>query len=410
MNAEALYKKFIEDYSDYPKKLSELIARQVSSFVKTEESPQYNLGTMQKDADIGLSQNIVVINAYEFRESFEKIKKQNPQLSDTEARSRVVFDFLQKHGASFSYEQNKDDILFGNVTREQFYAQEIFNQALSNTNFFDRHIGNMQLICMEPKPNNALPRNIDGASQEIIEQFLAIPNDERAEILYKRGLYHEGLHTAMGTFDERKCDTFALLKIMQEHPRYAKAVFDIYNIQRSKIGYTVNRLLGKDINSPTYKREIKGGAMTSLMPNTYQKLEEFALNPEKIPTDDSALLELTCRLTSDTEFSQKQLDEFNKVLRHEHISKLDFSQCEIVQSCMKQGGFDNVSDYIESDKKLKNIFDTNIPEKLMSLRHKIAHLREPLSIHEIRSLAPKGHTSFTSSELRYCPTLSRDDR
>lgn len=47
-------------------------------------------------------------------------------MSETEAKARVVFDFLNKHGVyDFSYEQNKNDFLFNDdegkpVTRENF--------------------------------------------------------------------------------------------------------------------------------------------------------------------------------------------------------------------------------------------------------------------------------------------------
>lgn len=157
MDTELLYNNFMEKYSDYPKKLAELIARQKDDFVKTAETATYNLGTMQKDEDISLSQNIVVINAYEFKSAYESYQRQNSQMSDIEAKSRVVFDFLQKHGSYLTYDKNKDDFLFKNpedstdVTREQFYANSIYKNALTNTNFFDRHIGDMQLMCIEPK-------------------------------------------------------------------------------------------------------------------------------------------------------------------------------------------------------------------------------------------------------------------
>lgn len=64
-------------------------------FVKTAETATYNLGTMQKDEDISLSQNIVVINAYEFKSAYESYQRQNSQMSDIEAKSRVVFDFCR---------------------------------------------------------------------------------------------------------------------------------------------------------------------------------------------------------------------------------------------------------------------------------------------------------------------------
>ena len=129
-----------------------------------------------------------------------------------------------------------------------------------------------------------MPRNIAGLSPQAIADFMHIPDEERLNILYKRGLYHESTHIAMGTTDERKCDAFALLKIIKEHPAHAKTIFDVYNMQRSKMGYTVATLQRKE--GILRQRAIKGGAMTYLMPNTYEKLQQYALNPQLIPENE----------------------------------------------------------------------------------------------------------------------------
>ena len=396
MDTELLYNNFMEKYSDYPKKLAELIARQKDDFVKTAETATYNLGTMQKDEDISLSQNIVVINAYEFKSAYESYQRQNSQMSDIEAKSRVVFDFLQKHGSSLTYDKNKDDFLFKNpedstdVTREQFYANSIYKNALTNTNFFDRHIGDMQLMCIEPKTADDLPRNLDGAPQDVINNFFSVAPEERTEILYKRGLYHEGIHVAMGTTDERKCDAFALLKIMREHPKSAKAIFDIYNHQRSKMGYTVECLAGKDIGSFQYQRAVKGGAMTYLMPNTYKKLRAYALSPEKIPADDAGLLDLTCRLTAGTEFSQKQLDAFSKLLSQKSLSPEVLEKNEIVKLCMEQGGFRDISSYLNSDKRLKQLLrkhhSQKVSEKIADIKIRLEE-KTSSAVYELRGIS-----------------------
>src|SRR5574344_1710363 len=247
---EEIYDNFIESYKNYPKELVSVIADQRALLPTNIEDENYNLGTMQKDTDIGLSSNIAVINAHSFEQAFEYYRKNYHDMPDAEIKAKVVFDFLKQHGANFSYEQNKDDFLFKgdngkDITRENFYANVIYKQALLNTNFFDRNIGNMQILCLEPKSVTATPRNIDGLSKECLDRFMSIPDAEKLEILYKRGLYHESLHVAMGTADERKCDAFALLKIMKEHSEHAKTVFDIYNIQRSKMGFTTTTLHGK---------------------------------------------------------------------------------------------------------------------------------------------------------------------
>lgn len=378
MNKETEYDDFLERYKDYPKQLVSLIDSERNGYATTEEIGNYNLGTMQKDEDIGLSTNIIIANANKFKSAFNEYKNQFPQMPEMEAQSRVVFDFLQENGSNLSYDKNKDDILFGDVKRKHFYSGAIYKNALSNTNFFDRHIGNMQILCLEPKSVDSLPRAINGLPQEDIDKFKDIPPSERFEILHKRGLYHESVHMAMGTADERKCDAFALLKVMQEHPKHAKTIFDIYNMQRSKIGYTVSALHGVEENSSTYERTIKGGAMTYMMPNTYKKLEEYALNPNKIPNNDSDLLKLTCSLTAEVEFPKEQLNFFTKMMSKKHISPDDLKGNEIVQACMQQGNFSNINDYINSDNSLKKFVDkqkqtmsNEIADKISTLKNKI---------------------------------------
>lgn len=346
------YTTFVKKYKDYPKELYKTIIENKKEFAHTKESPFYNFGTMQKDEDIGLSSNIVVANAQEFEKSFEKYKKKNPQISEIEAKSRVVFDFLQENGSDLSFDKNGGDILFGDFDRKTFYADAMYQNAISNTNFFDRHIGNMQMICLAPMTLDQMPRNTEGLSKEAMNKLKDIPAAERLEMFYKRGFYHESIHVAMGTSDERKCDVFSLLKVMKEHPEHAKTVFAVYNMARSKIGYSVETLNSLRNKENTFVRSIKGGAMTYLMPNTYKKMEEYAQNPAKIPSDDAGILKLTCNMTSDTEFSKNQLKDFNSLLHKDKISEDDLKNSEVVQLCMKQGSFDNIDDYIKSDKKL----------------------------------------------------------
>ena len=371
MSDKEIYDNFLKTYQDYPKELFSLIEELRPFLPANIEDENYNLGTMEKDKDLGLSSNMAIINAHSFEKSLNIYKEQNPQMPDTEAKARVVFDFLNEHGVdNLFYEKNKDDILFrdnsGNsITREQFYANAIYNNALTNTNFFDRNVGNIQILCLEPKSITATPRNIEGLPQEKINSFMNIPDDERLEILYKRGLYHESIHMALGTSDERKCDAFALLKMMKEHPNHAKAIFDIYNIQRSKMGYTISTLHKK--NTEQKRRAIKGGAMTYLMPNTYKKLEQYALNPQSIPDTDAKILKLTCELTSQPEFSKEQLSEYAQLISQEQITPQDLANNKIVQSCMQQGGFVNIDKYISSDKTLNKFISNKLTKQQNTL-------------------------------------------
>lgn len=386
MNKETEYDDFLERYKNYPKQLASLVASERNEHAITDEAGKYNLGTMQKDEDIGLSNNIIIANANKFKSARDEYNNHYPQMSNDEAQSRVVFDFLHENGSSFSYDKDKDDILFGDVKRKHFYSGAIYENAIYNTSFFDRHIGNMQILCLEPKSVDGLPRATSGLPKKTIDKFNNIPSSERFEILHKRGLYHESVHVAMGTADERKCDTFALLKVMQEHPKHAKTIFDVYNMQRSKIGYTICTLHRVEEDSPSYKRIIKGGAMTYMMPNTYKRLEEYALNPEKIPDNDSDLLKLTCSLTKEVEFTKEQLGEFAKLMAKEKITAEDLGSNKIVQICMQQGSFKDVNSYIDSDNRLKSFIESNKMKKSKDIEMRIASLRKRISNSDIKPL------------------------
>lgn len=151
MTDREIYDNFMVQYKNYPKELFSLVASQRDLFSTNIEDENYNLGTMKKDDDIGLSPNIAVINAYSFEKSFNDYVQNHPQMSEMEAKARVVFDFLNEHGVRIKFELNKNDSLFkddngNNITRENFYANAVYNNGLTNTNFFDRHVGEIQIL------------------------------------------------------------------------------------------------------------------------------------------------------------------------------------------------------------------------------------------------------------------------
>ncbi len=376
MDTNIIYANFIKKHNTYPQQLATLIASIRSTLPINQEHPNYNLGTMEKDADIGLSTNIGIASALEFEKNFKSYKQSTPWMSDIEAQARTIFDFLHQHNINLTYEKNKEDILFNNINREQFYASEIYQNALSNTNFFDRHIGNMQILCLEIKKDTDFPRNIQGLPQEKIDEFKSIPTEERLDILYKRGFYHESIHVSLGTTDERKCDAFALLKVMKEYPKHAQIIYDIYNIQRSKIGHTIKNMYGKKEQSNEYQRAIKIGTMTYLMPNTYQKIAKYAQQPETIPNNDDELIKLTCELTQAPEFTKEELEDFAKLINKPALCRADLIQNLIIQRCMEQGNFKSLSDYINSDNTLKDFMDKQDAKQRKNNLTKITQLKQ----------------------------------
>ena len=98
MSDKEIYDSFLKTYQDYPKELFSLIEELRPFLPANIEDENYNLGTMEKDKDLGLSSNMAIINAHSFEKSLNIYKEQNPQMPDTEAKARVVFDFLNEHG------------------------------------------------------------------------------------------------------------------------------------------------------------------------------------------------------------------------------------------------------------------------------------------------------------------------
>ena len=69
MSSSNMYDNFMTQYQNYPKELFSLIAGSRDSFPTNIEDENYNLGTMRKDDDIGLSSNLAVVNAHSFEKA-----------------------------------------------------------------------------------------------------------------------------------------------------------------------------------------------------------------------------------------------------------------------------------------------------------------------------------------------------
>ena len=347
------YNEFIAKYKDFGKDLYGMYKSCTGILPQSTEDDLYNKGVNERDPDNPVNGNIVVANAKQFDLALRRSKILHPDMDEVDVKAMVVFDFLQKNGQDFSFEKNADDVLWeGGPTRKMFYGYPkngIYDEIVGNTNYRDRHIGDMQIITL-PEIKAEMPRGTDELSPKV--NASGISKEEWNAIMLKRGLYHEAIHAACGTNDERKCDVFALLKIMKEHPKHAKLAFDVYNYARSKIGHTVKEMHSVRNSDSDVQRKIKGGAMTYMMPETYEKLKEYALDPSKIPSSDKGILKLAWEITEKPDFSKEQIQEFHNVVSQDKVSMQAFSECAIVQSCMKQGGFKSIDEYIQSDKTL----------------------------------------------------------
>ena len=95
-------------------------------------------------------------------------------------------------------------------------------------------------------------------------------------------------------------------------------------------------------------------------------MEQFALNPNLIPSTEAEILNLACQITSEPEFSKEQLSSYAQLMKQEHITAADLENNEVVNSCMKQGGFKTIEEYMASDKNLdkqvsRNIVSAKVP-------------------------------------------------
>ncbi len=172
MDKDILYNGFINKHIDFAKNLYDVMSVHKNEFPQTDEHPLYNLGTMERDAELGISKNIYLTNGNEFESKFSEMSENN--LSDEDKKAQIVFDFLQERGSDFSFEKNGKDVLFKNggedITRKSFYASAIYNDIISNTNYVARHIGDMQLITL-PNSVGKMPRGTETLSSETIMIF-----------------------------------------------------------------------------------------------------------------------------------------------------------------------------------------------------------------------------------------------
>lgn len=341
----SVYDTFAEQYKDFARDLYVTFMSCKHLLPASEENEFYNRGATCRE-ERPFSPNIILADAHYLSASYANSTAENK----TERGAGVVSRLLEENGVP---RKDDNEVLFYDdnkaVTRRDFYNL-IYEHSQSNTNFFSQHIGGAQIITLPDV--DGLPKSAAFLPDDIKSRIDAIAPDTLKSIILKRGLYHEAVHTALRTDDERKCDTFALLKVMQEHPAEALAIFDMYNFARSKSGYTV-KAMRKAVAKGNISGEVKNGTMTYLMPNTYAQMKKYALKPELLQgKDDAELLKMTFEITRLPEFSRNQLADFEKMLRRPDISKRDLAQSDVVKACMQQANVDNISNYMAIDKNL----------------------------------------------------------
>lgn len=354
-----IYDDFIAKYKNFARELRQTYLACRDTLPQTVEDPLYNAGTMQRDADDPIYDNIILADAHDF-EDFQKTISSLPETEQTRLKADKVAGLLHENGVDIPPER-MGDILFKekgrSVNREFFYGACLYDNITSNTCFFSRNIGEAQIISL-PDIKEKLPKSAKNLPEEIMKKIDGISPETFKEIVLKRGLYHETVHAALGTTDERKCDTFALLRIMKEHPNEAHTIWSMYNFARSKSEYVIKNMQKAMNNEPdhSFEREIKRGTMTYLMPETYRQMERYAQNPELLQgKSDADLLRLTFEITGRPDFTHEQLTSFMEMCSQSRIQSSDLRKNDVTCALIKQTGAENISQYLQYDTALKSL-------------------------------------------------------
>ena len=169
-----------------------------------------------------------------------------------------------------------------------------------------------------------------------------ISSNEQLRILYGYDFYRALMQAVSGTKDKRKCEAYALLKVMQELPQHAKNIFIAFNQYRSMVWHIKERMY--NATDSEWKKEIADGTMTALMPKTYKQLQRYAQDPSAIPNTELQICKLVNEITKKPDFPEFHLSEFRWLLQsnggwNDHITYRQLAKSNVVKDLMRQGGF-----------------------------------------------------------------------
>ena len=169
-----------------------------------------------------------------------------------------------------------------------------------------------------------------------------ISQDEQLQILYGYDFYGALMQAVSGTKDKRKCEAYALLKVMQEHPQHAQDIFIALNRYRSMVWHIIQNM--KSIDDELWAQKIADGTMTALMPKTYKQLQPYAENPASIPEEEIQICRLVNSITENPDFSEKDLFDFRQLLQSNGgscgcITNKLLAKSNVAKALMRQGGF-----------------------------------------------------------------------
>lgn len=297
-----------------------------------------------------VSPNINLVNCEELEYNFYCAKAErecNGENFDHNAQNKLKAEILR----SYLYEHNLvdanlDDVLkhgTSNHKPEEFDAilTYKYDSARSNTDCMRKifGIGNAQMIFMENKESYAekfYSMAMTGMSKNVQDRLISsglnIPL-----LLKERGRLHETMHT-MGTGDERKCDTFAMLKLLKDHQ--APIIYDLF--ANSRINGMMYPLA---ICHQNFDKATQNNWDTYLMTNTLKKLKAIAYNPEELAKlkrlDDRALIQMTIELCAQEERTPKENEQLKAQIGSngdKPLSREQLLSCTVFQDMMELSG------------------------------------------------------------------------
>lgn len=331
-----------------------------SDFVFENKDLPERLASYGIEIDVPLTEvyrPIVFANAEELSRDFYRKKAEREIEGDFQKESslkaEVFKEYMYDHGLvkensvfDALLKGKEQDGKAGKVSAEKMeeFLSFRFDQALVNTDCMRKlfGIGEAQMIFSENKelnPEKSYQIAFTGLSEEKKEQ-LTNSGIDIPLMLKQRGFYHETMH-CLGTSDERKCDVFAMLKLLAEYQN--PVIYEVFaNSRLNGMMYPLAAV------HEDFERREKDGFTSYLMTNTLKKMKELAYNPDALKQlrglDDKALIEKTLQMVDKNEHSDKSWRTFREQISRgsdKPLTREQLLSCDLFRDMMALAGVEN---------------------------------------------------------------------
>lgn len=321
--------------------MTELSAHQ--KFIAGQTEPTENLLNQATKVDYDVSGKGAVLDNDELKKMFYQAKAEmeinGTPNAEMKAKVAAINRYFETHGiqADFrqSYEQFAEKINpdFKNFLYQEYddfkrapadipeAEKDLLLYTVFTSNKFDRmqetdftRVGDYQIVHVDKKEQN--PQKIYEKSLKPLPKELAEELTERhniPEILKEFGLYHEINH-CMGTDNEKKCDTFATLKLLQKYRD--PALTEMFAAGRTNSMIDITKTIHKELNSPN---KSDWDNFSYIMPRTLNYLKDNAEELIKATEgkSDLELVQMASEIGEKTAYSQEERKSFEQALTGE---------------------------------------------------------------------------------------------